>query len=104
MGSELIEIMKNMAIQQQQLTEQLRIGQQQMRELQATVQQQSTTIQELRARERTPSPTPSMDRAFMEFMAQQNLQHTQALSKIAEAIEKMDDKGGTVDMKNVGKI
>ena len=40
----------------------------------------------------------------MEFMAQQSLQYSQALAKSSEAVDKMDDKGGTVDMKSVGNL
>ena len=93
-------MMSNMAAQQQQLMEQMRIGQQRVSELQATVQQQQEVIHELRQRSTSPSPSTG---TLMEFMAQQSLQCNQTLTKILDPIDKMDDRGGTVDMKNVGK-
>ena len=97
------DVMRNMATQQQQLMEQIRVGQQRLAELQVTVQEQQGVIHELRQRSASPAGTSPPTGTFMEFMAQQSLQTTQALTKLSEAIDKMDDKGGTVDMKNVGK-
>ena len=88
----------------QQLRAQLTAGQQRVVELTQTMAAQQATINELRQRAVTATPPPAMDRTFMEFMAQQNHRRTQALSKIAEAMEKLEDKGqGTVDLRNVGK-
>ena len=90
MGAELMEMMRNMAAQQQQLMEQIRVGQRRLQELQATVQEQQGVIHELRQRSASPAATSPSTGTFMEFTAQQSLQTIQVLTKLSEAIDKMD--------------
>ena len=86
--------MQAMTAQFQQFQEQLKAGHQRMTELQNIVQHQASVIHELQARSRSPSPShdPSVTQALI-----------QAVTKFSEVVEKMEDRGGTVDMKNVGK-
>ena len=89
--------MQQMTTQMQFMQEQMRVGQLKVQELQATVQHQAAVISSLQ------SSAPASTSSDTSALAQVLPHFTEAVASMKEVINKMEDRGGTVDMKNVGK-